>query len=77
MEGPAVVPVPVVCPISKGKLENLWVLDDSEYYGVKVVETPLNLCVDDTVAGDRHGTLTAAVELELPCLLARRPSCGR
>ena len=62
MEGPTVVQVPVACPVSRGDLTDLWVLDNSDSYGVKVVESPLDLCIDTTVPGAKHGTITVAVE---------------
>ena len=70
MEGPTVVQVPVALPASRGKIGDEWVLDDSPMYGVKVVETPLALCVDDSLPGERHGALTIAVEAGVSLLVS-------
>ena len=40
-EGPGVFEIPVVFPPSRGDPADKWILDGSDDYGVKVVETPL------------------------------------
>ena len=62
MEGPTVVHIPVACPASRGDLKDLWVLDNSDSFGVKVVESPLDVCIDSSMPGAKHGTVTVAVE---------------
>ena len=40
-EGPGVFEIPVVFPPSRGSPADKWILDGSDNYGVRVVETPL------------------------------------
>ena len=60
-EGPGIFEVPVVFPPSRGDPGDRWILDGSDHFGVKVIETPLatSLGVD---LQSRVGKVVMAVE---------------
>ena len=60
-EGPGIFEVPVVFPPSRGDPGDRWILDGSDHFGVKVIETPLSTSLGVDLQS-RVGKVVMAVE---------------